>query len=204
MNNQFLKHLLTLFVGALLCVLLYECSGRTKVKTITVVDRTNEAKIYTQINEANRSRDYWKKEAEKKDTVYNTIVKNRDRIVYRTKFDSTASIDTVLVELIKCDSVKKYNDTAIVNRNEKIEDLTYALIESENAQALQDTLLNKKDTDIENKSKVIRRVKTNNTIKTGIIVILNIASIASPPTAIITTGLSIVVAILPFNKKSKK
>jgi hypothetical protein len=201
-DNRFLIYMLLLFTGIALGFILQRCSDTPQV--VEVTDSQKEAELYTVINNANASKEYWKKQALSKDTVYKTILQKRDRIIYRTTFDTLATIDTVLVELYKCDSVKKYSDTALVNRNEKIEDLTHALTESENVNDLKDSLIEFKDKKLIESKKDITRVKANNTLKAGIIVILNIASIASPPTAIITTGLSIVVAILPFNKKSKK
>jgi len=41
----------------------------------------------------------------------------KEKIVYKTKFDTIATIDTVYIELIKCDSVVKIQDSIIVKQD---------------------------------------------------------------------------------------
>lgn len=193
---KYISHILVFILGALVCSLL-KCDP----KIIEVTDKSKEAQLYTQINESNKSKELFKKEAEKLNKEVSYLKSKRSKIVYKKEFDTLATIDTVIVELVKCDSVVAIGDSIIEKQSEQIETIGDALTESENAQVIQDSLLKIKELEVSKQQKKLTKVKTNNTIKTGIIVILNAASIASPPTAIITSGISILLAIIPFNKK---
>jgi hypothetical protein len=46
----------------------------------------------------------------------------KDKIVYRTKFDTLATIDTVYIELIKCDSIGKIDSSLIASQDTIIVD----------------------------------------------------------------------------------
>lgn len=58
-----------------------------------------------------------------RDSVIVKYKERAERIVYRTRFDTIATIDTVLVELIKCDSAVHIRDTIIIAQDSTIRDL---------------------------------------------------------------------------------
>lgn len=211
-----------LFVGVAIGLTLNRCNKEAQV--VEVSDKTTEAKLNTILNNSMQAE---KKAMEKVEVlisevyVLNQDIKSKDQeikrlkkgfygIIYKTNFDSSATIDTVKIELAKADSANKEakviikkQDSAIADRDtviqknaETIETLMDAVAEGENQQAILEL-------DLKQQKKKLTKVKTNNTIKTGLIIALNIASIASPPTAMLTTGASIIIAIIPFNRKTK-
>ncbi len=70
---------------------------------------------------------------QKIDTIKVEVIKLKEakaKIVYHTKFDTLATIDTVFIELIKCDSIVKIDsniiqdqDTIIFTQDELVNDL---------------------------------------------------------------------------------
>lgn len=125
----------------------------------TGLDRNKLAETYTALNHANKEKELYKKQAESKDKAYKELEKKKSKVVYRTKFDTLATIDTVVVELIKCDSVAKISDTMIDNRNEKIQALVNALNACDTAQVIQSEIIESKDKDLKATKKALRKEK---------------------------------------------
>lgn len=152
---RYITHILAFILGALVCSLL-KCDP----KVIEVTDKSKEAELYTQINEANKAKELFKKEAEKLNKEVSYLKSKRSKIVYKKDFDTLATIDTVIVELIKCDSVVAISDTIIEKQEEQIETITDALNESENIQVIQADIIKEKDIEISKTKKELKKEKT--------------------------------------------
>ena len=126
---------------------------------VTITDNTKVAELYTHLNHVNKSKELFKKQAEILTKQVDSLKAHKAKIVYRTKFDTLATIDTVIIELIKCDSVVKVSDSVIVKQDEKSQALAEALSESEKAQDIQNELIDTKDKDLKYTKKLLRKEK---------------------------------------------
>lgn len=135
------------------------CNLTTCEKEPVTVDNTKLAETYTALNHANKEKELYKKQAESKDKAYKELEKKKSKIIYRTKFDTLATIDTVVVELIKCDSVANISGTMIDNRNEKIQSLVDALNACDTAQVMQSEIIESKNKDLKSTKKALRKEK---------------------------------------------
>jgi len=135
------------------------CNLTTCENEPVTVDNTKLAETYTALTHANKEKEFYKKQAESKDKSYKELDKKKSKIVYRTKFDTLATIDTVVVELIKCDSVAKISDIIIDNRNEKIQSLVNALNACDTVQIIQSEIIESKDKDLKATKKALSKEK---------------------------------------------
>ena len=150
------------YIVPVLCLIIVfvTCSlTRCENEPVTITDNTKVAELYTQLNHANKAKELFKKEAQILNKQVDSLKARKAKIVYRAKFDTLATIDTVIVELIKCDSVVKVSDSIIIKQDEKSQALVEALNESEKAQEIQVELLDTKDKDLKYTKKLLRKEK---------------------------------------------
>jgi hypothetical protein len=189
------KYIIAIVIGIILGVFLCNYFHEEPVK-----DYSKEAELYTIINiqsETIKSKN--KHIAALSDSIIH-LKEKKAKIIYRTKFDTLATIDTVYIELIKCDSIVQIDAKIITGQDSLIYDLGQVIKAYDTINVAQKQII------IEGEKahkKEVRKLKTTHKIKGAIIIALNVASIASPSTAIITSGLSVLVAILPIKSRKK-
>jgi len=152
-----------------------------------VQDNTKVAELYTQINHSEKAKELFKKEAEKLNKEVDSLKARKSKIIYRTKFDTLSTIDTVIGELIKCDSVVKVSDTIIEKQEQEIEGLGNALTESENISVIQADIIKLKDVDLAESKKELKKAKRKSTISKvggGLAVIGGVIMLINPITGI--------------------
>jgi hypothetical protein len=124
-----------------------------------VQDSTKVAELYTQLNKHVEAKEVFKKEVEKLNNEVANLKARKSKVIYRTKFDTLSTIDTVIVELTKCDSVVKVSDTIIGKQEQEIEGLVDALTESDNISVIQADIIKSKDVDLAESKKDLKKAK---------------------------------------------
>jgi len=141
--------ILSLIVG-LLCGSLMTCDKEP------IQDNTRLAELHSVINNQEKIIKAYKKKETLLISRVDSLKRVKSKIKYKTKFDTLATIDTVIVELIKCDSVVQV-DAKVINTQDT---LIYALQKEVQAK---DTIINSKDAlffeSEESHKKEVRRLK---------------------------------------------
>jgi hypothetical protein len=108
---------LSLILGLLLGSLFHGCEKEP------VQDHSKEAELYTIINIQSETIKAKNKHIVTLSDSISHFKEKKAKIVYRTKFDILATIDTVYIELIKCDSIVKIDAKIITGQDSLIYDL---------------------------------------------------------------------------------
>jgi hypothetical protein len=178
MSRNIIIALISLIVGVAVSLFFFKgCSVPERV----IIDRTNEARLYTALNYAKAEKQAYKDSAEALSKVNDSLIKNGRKIVYRTKFDTLATIDTVFIELVKCDSVVNILDSAVVGLKKESGFLKNALIKSETEGLIKDSIIVSKTEEnailAKENNRLEKRVKRTsfvNKVLVGIIAVLSV------------------------------
>lgn len=125
--------------------------------TEPVIDRTQEAKLYVLINGLTAENKDLKKSALKDSIEITTHKEVKTRIIYKTRFDTLATVDTIYVELIKCDSIVRLDSVIIGKQDHQIKTI-YTVIENQDKIITsKESLLIGKDSEIKAKDKALKK-----------------------------------------------
>lgn len=136
-NRKYYEYIALVILGLILGYLLFH--GSESIKYIR--DKKKEAELYLSLKVSDQKVANLKNDMILKDKQVAILSNKRNKIHYITKFDTLATIDTVIVELVKCDSVVVLLDSIESIQNLKQQDCVNALNEVENKGLKKDTLL---------------------------------------------------------------
>lgn len=109
--------LFTALIIGLLCGSLFRCDNKPPLSNEEL------AKAYVIINQQNNVIKHLKDKVTHDTIIVTKYKQAKSNIVYRTRFDTLVQVDTVIKELIKCDSVVQIDAKIITAQDSTIYDL---------------------------------------------------------------------------------
>lgn len=95
----------------------------------------------------------------KGENLIDSLKKCKGKVIYRTKFDTLATIDTVIVELIHCDSVVQIDAKIITAQDSVIYDQSQIIKAQDTLISVKDTLILEEKSDHNATKKELKKAK---------------------------------------------
>jgi hypothetical protein len=143
---------IALIIG-LLCGSLLQCDNKP------VNSNEELAKAYVMINQQNDVIKHFKSKITHDTIKIIEYKKAKEKIVYRTHFDTLVQVDTVIKELIKCDSVVQIDAKIITAQDSTIYDLGNVIKAYDTINVEQSKVIALKDSENKATKKELRKVK---------------------------------------------
>jgi len=165
-----------IIIGVLVILISLLILRECKNEPVILTDRNKEAKLYVHINFLESKIKELNKSIKNDSNSFVAIAKIKTKIVYRTKFDTLATIDTVYIELVKCDSIVRLDSIIIGKQSHQIKSMYEVINLQDSVDFKKDTLILNKDSDIKALKKEVRKQKRK-VVVTKIVAVLAVAVI---------------------------
>lgn len=141
------------FIAGILTSSLFTCDRKPKP------DNNKLAELYTKANFQDQKIKHLGKKNENLTGVIEHLKSQKSKIAYRTKFDTLSTIDTVIVELIKCDSVVQLDTKIVTAQDSLIYNQTQIITAKDTIISIKDSLFLEEKTEHNATKKELKKVK---------------------------------------------